>query len=409
MIRQGIQAFKSGHWPTLIGAWLHFEVSFMVWLLIGALSIPISEDFGLTGAQKGFLVGFPLLGGAILRIVIGPLCDRFGAKVLGLIILGLEGLALGLGWQWGYSLEAIFIIGFLLGFAGTSFAVALTLASQAYPPAYQGLAMGVAALGNSGVFISALMAPRLAQYMSWNQVFGIMLIVVIVTAFIFYFVVREDGALTKVRSARKEQGGLRFFFYRGMKDPYMFWLCFLYSLTFGGFVGFSSYLPIFFHDQYGVDMIVAGTLTAVCAFSGSVARPLGGYWADRLGGLSLLQGLLGIVAVFCLLSGFLPGLTVGVIFIVFMMSGMGFTNGVIFQVVSTRFHQLMGTAAGLIGAAGGLGGFFLPVWFSWLKEVFGTFSFGFLILGLVLGIAGISAMIVHRIVGNSFSKPAVET
>jgi NNP family nitrate/nitrite transporter-like MFS transporter len=104
MLKEGWRALRSGHWPSLLGAWLHFEVSFVVWLLIGALSIPISEEFGLSGFQKGLLVGTPLLGGSLLRIVIGPLGDWAGAKTVGLAILALEAVALLLGWLWGNSL-----------------------------------------------------------------------------------------------------------------------------------------------------------------------------------------------------------------------------------------------------------------------------------------------------------------
>ncbi|MGD9851442.1 MAG: nitrate/nitrite transporter [Nitrospirales bacterium] len=410
MIQQAIRALQSGHWPTLVGAWLHFEISFMVWLLIGALSIPISESFGLTDTQKGLLVGFPLLGGAILRIVVGPLADQFGAKILGLGILGLEGLALFLAWQWGSSLEAMYGIGVLLGFAGASFAIALPLASQAYPPAFRGLAMGVAAVGNSGVLITSLVAPRLAQYMDWNQVFGVMLIPVMLTFFIFFFTVQRDAkTLSSPLVFVEDQSYLNFI--KSLKDPFMYWLSFLYAVTFGGFVGFSSYLPIFLQDQYQVGMVMAGTLTAICGFVGSLARPIGGYMADRLGGLSLLKNLfLGIAFLCFLLSGFfeVAGLASVMVAIVLMMGGLGFSNGVIFQVVSSRFSRLMGTASGLIGAAGGIGGFFLPVWFGWLKEVSGVFSSGFFIFGIILGIAGISAMMVYRTVGASLPKPAEE-
>ncbi|MDR4495376.1 MAG: MFS transporter [Nitrospirales bacterium] len=410
MIQQAIRAFQSGHWPTLVGAWLHFEVSFMVWLLIGVLSIPISEDFGLTATQKGFLVGVPLLGGAILRIFVGPLADQFGAKRLGLGILGLEGLALFSVWQWGVSLEAMFGIGILLGFAGASFAIALPLASQAYPPNFQGLAMGVAAVGTSGVLITSLVAPRLAQYMDWNQVFGVMLLPVILTFFIFLLTVQSDAKTTSLTLASIHNRSY-FYFINSLKDPFMYWLCFLYAVTFGGFVGFSSYLPIFLHDQYQVGMVMAGALTAICAFAGSLARPIGGYMADRCGGLSLLKSLFTAIALLCfLLSVFfqVAGLGWVMVAIVLMMGGLGFGNGVIFQVVSSRFSRLMGTASGLIGAAGGIGGFFLPVWFGWLKDVSGGFSSGFLIFGIILGMAGISAMIVFRTIGTALPKPVEE-
>ena len=163
MLKDGLQALRSGHWPTLLGAWLHFEISFMVWLLIGAMGIPISEEFSLSASQKGLLVGIPLLGGALFRVIVGPLGDRLGAKVVGLGILGLEGIGLLLGWLGGTSFESMLGIGLFLGFAGASFAIALPLASQAYPSAHQGLAMGVAGIGNSGVLLAAFMAPRLAE------------------------------------------------------------------------------------------------------------------------------------------------------------------------------------------------------------------------------------------------------
>ena len=136
MLREGLRALRSGHWPTLFGAWLHFEVSFMVWLLIGAMGIAISEEFSLSASQKGLLVGTPLLGGALLRIVVGPLGDRLGAKAVGVGILGFEVIGLLLGWQSGTNFEEMLGIGLFLGFAGASFAIALPLASQAYPSAH---------------------------------------------------------------------------------------------------------------------------------------------------------------------------------------------------------------------------------------------------------------------------------
>ena len=188
MIQEGWFALRSGHWPSLLGAWLHFEVSFVVWLLVGALSIPISEEFGLSAFQKGLLVGIPLLGGSILRVVVGPLSDWVGAKTVGLAILVLEAIALLLGWHWGTSFGEILVVGLLLGIAGASFAVALPVASQAYPAAHQGLAMGVAAVGNSGVLLASLFAPRLAALYGWHQVFALMLMPVLGNGLCFFLV-----------------------------------------------------------------------------------------------------------------------------------------------------------------------------------------------------------------------------
>ena len=405
MLKEGWQALRSGHWPSLLGAWLHFEVSFVVWLLIGALSIPISEEFGLSAFQKGLLVGIPLLGGSVLRIVIGPLGDRVGAKFVGLIILALEAVALLLGWQWGTSFEEILIVGLALGIAGASFAIALPLASQAYPPAHQGLAMGVAAVGNSGVLLASFFAPRLAAMVGWHQVFALMLIPVLGTAAIFFWTVQPASA--QDRPPKKSQSYFAFLS-KGLQDKSMLWLCGLYGVTFGGFVGLSSYLPIFFHDQFQMDMVTAGSLTALVAMAGSGARPLGGFLADRFGGMKLLPGLFLIVMTLCV--GFGQFSAIGwVLIIVFgIMMCLGFGNGVVFQVVSCRFQGMMGTASGLIGAAGGVGGFFLPTSFGWLKDFSGTFASGFLMLGCVSGLAAISVMIVQRTTGCISPKPASE-
>jgi NNP family nitrate/nitrite transporter-like MFS transporter len=176
----------------------------------------------------------------------------------------------------------------------------------------------------------------------------------------------------------------------------MYWLCFLYGVTFGGFVGLSSYLPIFFHDQFQVDMVNAGAWTTLCALAGSVARPFGGFLADRFGGLTMLPGLFLVTAALCLALGNLEHFALAFTIIFLIMFCLGFGNGAIFQVVSYRFKFMMGTASGFIGAAGGMGGFLLPSGFGWLKELTGTFSSGFFVLGLVSGLAGISAMIFQR-------------
>ncbi|GJL57397.1 MAG: MFS transporter [Nitrospirales bacterium] len=402
MLKEVFQALRSGHWPTLLGAWLHFEISFMVWLLIGAMGIPISEEFSLSASQKGLLVGFPLLGGALLRMVVGPFGDWLGAKVVGLAILGLECIGLLLGWLGGTSFESMLGIGLFLGFAGASFAVALPLASQAFPSAHQGLAMGVVAIGNSGVLLAAFMAPRLAEVVGWHQVFGIMLIPVMGTVILFFWLVQSAPVKKEIDSSKNDSFGARL--QLGLQEPVMYWLCFLYGVTFGGFVGLSSYLPIFFYDQFHVGMVNAGTLTALGALAGSVVRPLGGFLADRHGGLTLLQRLFLIITALCVFSGNLDSFVLTYTMIFLIMLCLGFGNGAIFQVVSYRFNSLMGTASGFVGAAGGLGGFLLPFGFGWLNELTGTFSSGFFALGLVSGLAGISVMIFQRSIGLTKHK-----
>ena len=386
------RVLRSGHWPSLLGGWLHFEVSFVVWLLIGALGVAISQEFGLSATQKGLLVAAPLLSGALLRIVIGPLTDQFGTKGVGLGILGVEVMALLLGWLSGHSYAQMLGIGLLLGLAGASFAVALPIASQAYPPQHQGLAMGIAATGNSGVLLAAFFAPRLALHVGWHGVFGFMIVPVVITAAAF-------ATLVPARSFRKptpSKKRLTERFRMVRQERFMQGLCFFYAVTFGGFVGLSSFLPIFFHDQYGVDAVTAGTMTAACGLAGSVARPVGGHAADRRGGLKLLKGGFPVLGGLCFLLSWLPAPCWAFPLTVMTVLVLGVGNGVVFQAASLRYRETMGTASGFIGAAGGLGGFFLPFWFGLLKDVTGTYASGFLVLTVLAGLAAASVNSLQR-------------
>lgn len=141
---------KSGHWPSLLGSFLYFDTSFMVWILLGATSVFVSDELGLNASEKGLMVAIPILGGSIFRIFTGVLTDRIGAKKTALLGMSLSMVPLGLLWIAGTTLTEVYAYGFLLGIAGASFAAALPLASRWYPPQYQGLAMGIAGAGNSG-------------------------------------------------------------------------------------------------------------------------------------------------------------------------------------------------------------------------------------------------------------------
>src|SRR5260370_15103027 len=163
---------RSGHWPTLACAFLYFDISFMVWVLLGALANSIVPDFGLQPAQKGFLVAVPILGGAILRLVLGVLTDHIGARRTGILGLLLTLVPLLMGWLWADSFGKLLLVGLLLGVAGASFAAALPLASRWYPPQYQGMAMGIAGAGNSGTALATFFGPRLAEWLGWAPVFA---------------------------------------------------------------------------------------------------------------------------------------------------------------------------------------------------------------------------------------------
>jgi NNP family nitrate/nitrite transporter-like MFS transporter len=235
-----LSALRAGHWPSLIAAWIHFEVSFMVWLLVGALGVFIADEFHLTPTEKGFMVAVPLLSGAIWRVFIGACSDRFGPKPTGLVVLMCELLALVWGWTAAETYGQVLGLGLALGMAGASFAVALPLASCVYPPAHQGLAMGVAASANSGTVLAAFFAPRLGEIVGWHGVFGVMMVPVLIALALFAALVRGTGA-PEPRGGRWFSEVLDLF-----KRPSVYWLCFVYAVTFGGFVGFPVFCRSFF-------------------------------------------------------------------------------------------------------------------------------------------------------------------
>ncbi|MEC1694662.1 nitrate/nitrite transporter [Schinkia azotoformans] len=365
--------FKSGHLPTLISSFLYFDISFMIWVIVGATSTFIVQDFGLSPVEKGLMVGIPVLGGSLLRIPMGLLADRFGGKRMGIIGMLLTMIPLFWGWLYGNSLTEVQAFGFLLGIAGASFAVALPLASRWYPPKHQGLAMGITGAGNSGTALATLFAPRIAEAFGWHAVFGFALIPLAV-AFIFFIVFAKESP-----TSPKPQKLSEYLAIVKVKETWIF--SFFYSLSFGGFVGLTSYLGIFFVDQYGVNKVTAGDFVTLTVFAGSFVRPIGGYIADRLGGMSLLIKLFLLAAVVLDLIGILPSVYIALALFIIAMMIFGIANGALFQVIPTRFPKEVGIVTGFVGAAGGLGGFFLPNILGTFKEITGTYAFGFWWIG----------------------------
>ena len=185
--------WKAGHPATLFAAFLYFDLSFMVWVMLGPLAVQIAKDLELNAAQKGLMVATPVLAGALLRVVMGLLVDHLKPKTAGAIGQVIVILALIGAWQFGIASYAhVLVLGLFLGVAGASFAVALPLASRWYPPEHQGTALGIAGAGNSGTVFAALFAPSLAVAFGWNNVFGLAAIP-LVAVLIFYWFVAKDS------------------------------------------------------------------------------------------------------------------------------------------------------------------------------------------------------------------------
>ncbi|MDF3932750.1 nitrate/nitrite transporter [Pseudomonas citronellolis] len=362
--------WKAGHAPTLFAAFLYFDLSFMVWYLLGPLAVQIATDLQLTTQERALMVATPILSGALLRFVMGLLADRWSPKSAGLLAQVIVIASLAGAWTLGiHDLREALLLGVLLGMAGASFAVALPLASQWYPPQHQGKAMGIAGAGNSGTVFAALFAPLLAAAFGWQNVFGFAVIPLLVALAVFALLARNAPE----RPAPKALGD----YLKALGDRDSWWFMFFYSVTFGGFLGLAATLPGYFHDQYGLDPVKAGYYTAACVFAGSLMRPLGGALADRIGGIRSLLAMYTLASICIAAVGFhLPSAMAALGLFVVAMLSLGAGNGAVFQLVPQRFRQSIGVMTGLIGMAGGIGGFCLTAGLGAIKQASGDYQLG---------------------------------
>jgi len=380
--------WQAGHRPTLFAAFLYFDLSFMVWVILGPLGVQIANDLGLSPAQKGLMVATPVLSGALLRIVMGIMVDHLKPKLAGAIGQMIVIAALALSWGLGvHSFHQVLVLGVMLGVAGASFAVALPLASRWYPPEHQGTALGIAGAGNSGTVLAALFAPLLATYYGWQNVLG-MAVLPLSVVFIAYLAMAKNSPECPPPKSLAD-------YFKILKDKDAWWFMFFYSVTFGGFVGLAASLTIYFNTQYGLSPVIAGYFTAACVFAGSMVRPLGGMVADRVGGIRSLSMMYVVAAVFlAIVSIGLPNAWLALAAFVAAMVALGMGNGAVFQLVPQRFRKEIGVMTGLVGMAGGVGGFYLASSLGYAKQLTGNYQIGFLIFaGLailaLLGLLGV--------------------
>ena len=370
---------RSGHTPTLFAAFFYFDFCFAVWVLNGAMAPFISETFNLTPAQKGFMISVPILAGALMRFPLGVLAQYIGRKNAALVEMTLIMAALIGGYFFISTYDHVIAMGVLLGIAGASFGVALSLGSGWYPPKYKGLAMGIAGAGNSGTVLAVLFAPPLAMKFGWQAVYGLAAICMLAPMLVMVFLAKEPPDIEK-QSFRQHIACLF------EKDGWAFSL--IYVVTFGGFIGLVSFLPTYFYDQFKVTKVEAGQLTMLAALMGSAVRVVGGYVSDRVGGINTLSGVLVVVAICLFLCG-LAGSSLVVTTLLFMLcfAALGAGNGALFQLVPLRWPLATAVAGSMIGEIGALGGGFVPNAMGLSKQYLGSYFWGFAsfaILALVI-------------------------
>ncbi|MDP2788087.1 MAG: nitrate/nitrite transporter [Pseudomonadota bacterium] len=380
--------WKSGHTPTLLSAFLYFDIAFMTWVMLGPLAVQIATSLELTAAQKGLMVATPVLAGALLRLVMGVLVDHLKPKRAGIIGQVIVIGALTWAWLGGiHSFREVLALGVALGFAGAAFAVALPLASRWYPPQHQGTALGIAGAGNSGTVLAALLAPGLAVAYGWGNVFGLALIPLGLALAVYLLFAKDAPDCPPPKSLHQ--------YLNVLKDKDAWWFMFFYFCTFGGFVGLASSLTIYFNDQYGMPPVEAGYFTAACVFAGSLVRPIGGALSDRIGGIRTLLAMYVSAAVFLTIASFgSPNPYIALLWFILGMGSLGMGNGAVFQLVPQRFRKEIGVMTGFVGMAGGIGGFYLAASLGYIKGATGSYQIGLLIfVGLCLvALIGLSSV-----------------
>lgn len=387
---------RSGHAPTLFASFLYFDFTFAIWVLNGAMAPFISETFNLTPAEKGFMISVPILAGALMRFPLGLLSQYIGRKSAAMVEMGLVVLALLFGYLFVDTHNEVLAMGVLLGIAGGSFGIALSLGSGWFPAKYKGLAMGIAGAGNSGTVLAVLFAPPLATQFGWQAVYGLAALTMVIPMVVMALMAKEPPDIEH-QTLREHTACLY------EKDGWAFSL--IYVVTFGGFIGLANFLPTYFYDQFKVSKIEAGQLTMLATLMGSATRVLGGYLSDRWGGINALTGVLAMVVVTLVICGLMgQSLVLTTVLFMFCFAALGAGNGALFQLVPLRWPLTTAVAGSMIGELGALGGGFIPNAMGQSKQHFGTYFYGF----LAFAVLGVAVLIMVRVMQIRWTRTWAE-
>ena len=361
---------RTGHAPTLFAAFLYFAFSCCTWVLNGAMAPFISDTFHLSPAQKGLMLSVPIVAGALFRFPLGVLSQYIGRKRATLVEMSLISTAMLLGFFFVHSFGALLAMGVLLGVAGASFGVAMSLGSGSFPPQHKGLAMGIVGAGNVGTAVAVLIAPPLAQWLGWQTVYAVAALAMAVPMAAVIFLAREPADVDPHAGLRAQLACLV------ERDGWAFSL--IYAITFGGFIGFISFLPSYYHDQFGVGKVQAGQLTMLAAFMGAAMRIVGGWLSDRFGGVNTLTVVLLAVAAALACCGLATGsLVTTTVLLIGCFAALGAGNGAVYQLVPLRWPLTTAVAGSMIGELGALGGGLVPSVMGLARQFLGSYAWGF--------------------------------
>ena len=387
---------KSGHPPTLFAAFLYFDFSFAIWVLNGAMGPFITEAFKLTPNQTALMITIPVLAGALMRFPLGVIAQYIGRKNAAMVEMSCIVVAMLWGFYFVETFGDALAMGVLLGIAGASFGVALSLGSGWFPPENKGLAMGIAGAGNSGTVIALLAAPPLAQIYGWHAVYGFAAAFMLLPLLVMLVLAKEPPD-NEHQTIRQHLSCL------WQADGWVFNL--IYIITFGGFIGLTTFLPTFFYSQFGVTKVEAGQLTMLAAVMGSLVRIAGGWAADKLGGILAVSVVLLIVTALMIGLTTTPSLIVTTILFMAIFAALGAGNGALFQLVPLRWPLSTAVASSMIGEIGALGGSIIPLSMGQSLTLTGSYAGGFAFFAvLTVVVCGVLHIAQRHWVGKWVSK-----
>ncbi len=392
----------------LVMATIGFAICFWAWALLSPLAVTLREELGLSSLEQSLVVATPVLVGSLGRIPAGALTDRFGAKVMFPAVALLTIVPVLVLGFFGDNLPVLLVAGFFLGIGGTSFAVGVPFVNAWHPPARRGAALGLFGMGTGGTAIAAFTTLQLSNAFGRPAPFVLVAVLLAAYAVAAWFLLRVPPG----RAATGARPNWLASALRTLAQPVALKLAVLYAIAFGGFVAFSVYLPTYLVNNFGMEKGDGALRMAGFVVVSVIARPVGGWLCDRYSKTLVLAGLLVATGLFALLAALVGAGTtvivgdntypvalepVGTVAFLGMAAGLGAGAGAVFALVAALVEPArVGAVTGVVGAAGGLGGFVPPLLMGAIYDAYGSYTVGLLLLAVVAVAGGLFTLVGFR-------------